>query len=66
MIKLDFPTAASPAKTTLNMRSGALLNLDAVWNRRKQLSRDFKQCGILTSIDSDEPVQPPFKLRNSK
>ena len=21
---------------------------------------------ILTSIDSDDPVQPPFKLRNSK
>ena len=28
--------------------------------------RDFQQCGILTSVDSDEPVQPPFKLRNSK
>ena len=27
---------------------------------------DFHQCGILTSVDSDEPVQPPFKLRNSK
>ena len=26
---------------------------------------DFQQCGILTSVDSDEPVQPPFKLRNS-
>ena len=24
------------------------------------------KCGILTYIDSDEPVQPPFKLRNSK
>ena len=23
----------------------------------------FQQCGILTSVDSDEPVQPPFKLR---
>ena len=23
---------------------------------------DFQQCGILTSVDSDEPVQPPFKL----
>ena len=31
------------------------------------LSRNnFKQCGILTSVDSDEPVQPPLKLRNSK
>ena len=27
---------------------------------------DFQQCGILTCVDSDEPVQPPFKLRNSK
>ena len=24
------------------------------------------QCGILTSVDSDEPVHPLFKLRNSK
>ena len=27
---------------------------------------DFQQCGILTSVDSDKPVQPPFKLRNSQ
>ena len=27
---------------------------------------DFQQCGILTCVDSDEPVQPPFMLRNSK
>ena len=27
---------------------------------------DFQQCGILTSVDSDESVQPPFKIRNSK
>ena len=27
---------------------------------------DFQQCDILTSVDSDEPVQPPVKLRNSK
>ena len=26
---------------------------------------DFQQCGILTSVDSDESVQPPIKLRNS-
>ena len=25
-------------------------------------TRDFQQCDILTSVDSDEPVQPPFKL----
>ena len=27
---------------------------------------DFQQCGILNSVDSDEPVQHPCKLRNSK
>ena len=27
---------------------------------------DLQRCCILTSVDSDEPVQPPFKLRNSK
>ena len=24
----------------------------------------FRKCGILTSVESDEPVQPPLKLRN--
>ena len=28
--------------------------------------RDFQQCDILTSVDSYEPVQPPFKFRNYK
>ena len=27
---------------------------------------DFQQCGVLTSVDSDEPVQLPVKLRISK
>ena len=27
---------------------------------------DFQQFDILTSVASDEPLQPPFKLRNSK
>ena len=27
---------------------------------------DFHQCGILTGEDSDEHLQPPFKLRDSK
>ena len=27
---------------------------------------DFQQCGTLTSVDSDKPVQTPLKLRNSK
>ena len=28
------------------------------------LTFDFQQCGILTSVDSDGPVQPRVKLRN--
>ena len=32
----------------------------------KDINNKNKQCGIFTSVDSDEPVQPPFKLRNSK
>ena len=27
---------------------------------------DFQQCGILASVDSNKPVQSPFKLINSK
>ena len=27
---------------------------------------DFQHCGILTSVDSDEPMQPPFRLRSPK
>ena len=27
---------------------------------------DFQQCGIFTSVDSDEPVKAPVKLTNSK
>ena len=27
---------------------------------------DFQQCGILTCVHLDDPLQPPFKLRNSK
>ena len=30
------------------------------------LTCDFQQCGILKSINSDKPVPPPFKLKNSK
>ena len=26
---------------------------------------DFQQCGILKSVDSDEPVQPPFLAKKT-
>ena len=34
------------------------------WNRNWAVACDFQQCGLLTFVDSDEPVHPPFKLRN--
>ena len=30
------------------------------------INEPFQKCGILTCVDSDEPMQPPFNLRNSK
>ena len=38
------------------------IRTNAIW----AVTCDFQQCGILTSVDSDKPVQPTFKLRNSK
>ena len=31
-----------------------------------EYTSDFQKSGILTCVDSDEPVRPPFKLRNFK
>ena len=45
---------------------GALLEALKQGKYTLATTRDFQQCGILTSEISDEPVQPPFKLRNSK
>ena len=40
----------------------SLILLQLIW----AATCDFQQCGILTSVDSDEPVQPTFKPRNPK
>ena len=40
-------------------------NTDMKVHNNWAVTHDFQQCGILTSVDSEEPVQPPFKLRNS-
>ena len=39
-----------------------------IYKINKKLSRDmrFPTMWHLTSVDLDEPVQPPIKLRNSK
>ena len=60
---LNWPYAYYPTtfccKNTPPENTGLLMYKWAV-------TRDFQQCGILKSADSDEPVLPPFKLRNSK
>ena len=34
--------------------------------QKRAATCDFQQCDILTSVDSDQPMQALFKLRNSK
>ena len=36
------------------------------WKHIWAVTCDFRKCGILTCVDTDEPVQPPLKLRNTK
>ena len=40
----------------------------AIWSSDniRAMTCDFQQCGILTSVNSDKPVQPLLKLRSSK
>ena len=38
----------------------------SVMSNNDHATCDFQQCGILKSVDLDEPVQPPFKLKISK
>ena len=41
--------------------------VDVVYHQtNKPQTCDFQQCGILTNVDSDKPVQPLFKHRNYK
>ena len=55
------------------VEANCLVSLTYAWNGDGRIitqiwavARDFRKCGILTSVDSDEPLQPPFMLRNSK
>ena len=48
----------------LGFRESSLHHLQT--NNKSAVTCDFQQCGILTNEDSNEPVQPCFKLRNSK
>ena len=41
-------------------------NYSPVSGSKLVVTCDLEQCDILTSVDLDEPVQSPFKIRNSK
>ena len=47
--------------TTL-LESHVAAHMFLIW----AVTREFQQCGILTSVDSDEPVQPTLKPRTLK
>ena len=59
---LDIP----PAIRNLIVNSRKSSALTYIKHNIRAVTRDFQQCGILTRVDSGEPLQPTFKLRNSK
>ena len=50
------------AQTRQSLRSSHTSGMDV----DLAVTCDFQQFDILTSVDLDEPLQPPFKPRNSK
>ena len=62
------------AKAAAEQFTGGMIILDCsgmmhdgtLLYKNRAATCDFQQCCILTCVDSDEPLQPPFKLRNSK
>ena len=59
--------ASEEIQKTVGQLDKTKLSLNGAWEKRNHL---LKQCHDLRvssiSVDSEEPVQPPFKLRNSK
>ena len=46
---------------TNNLRKQYPQNMYLQVNMNRAATCDFQQCGSLTCVDLDEPVQPPFK-----
>ena len=60
---IHLPICQWPVRVYLVRAKGEVdIRKDIIW----AVTCDFKQCGILTSVYSDKPVQPTFKLRTSK
>ena len=54
------------AECLKNIQISKLSLCDIKSKHMRAVAYDFQQCGIFTSEDLDEHVQPPFKLRTSK
>ena len=52
--------------TTTDGDIKTIKRIDGTIQNNSAVTCDYQQCGILTSVDSDEPVQPPLKLNKSK
>ena len=75
--KNSFPVTFQPFRLVhvfnMHKQSYKYVTIDFVFETSKTMydkikwavTRDFQQCSILTSVGSDEPVQPSIKLRNS-
>ena len=57
-----FDVFSANLKTISHLNLKLLCFVGIIW----AMTCDFQQCGILTSVDSHKPVQPPFKRRNTK
>ena len=68
----SFSLSSSSLHSPLSLWKGILHDWNiVVWdftsiNNLWAATCDFQQCGILIYVDSNEPLQPPFKLRNTK
>ena len=62
----NYPACRVNRLTICVGRTPIILFIIITGKRKWAVARDFQQYGILTCVDSDEPLQPPFKLRNTK
>ena len=65
-VSLSNPSLLNIVPSHANKKKQCIKSIPQIINIIQAATCDRKQCGIWTSVDSDEPVQPLFKLRNSK